>query len=37
MRFPDSGDDVVPGALTLVSIDREGDIGTYIEPNVHTL
>lgn len=40
MRFPDSGDYVVPGALTLVSIDREAELGTYVEPNVwmrHTL
>jgi hypothetical protein len=30
----------VPGALTLVSIDREADVGAYVEPNVwmrHTL
>jgi hypothetical protein len=40
MSFPDSGDYVVPGALTLVSIDRESDRGLYVEPNVwmrHTL
>ena len=40
MRFPDSGDYVVPGALTLVSIDRDADLGTYVEPNIwmrHTL
>jgi GNAT superfamily N-acetyltransferase len=34
MRFPESGDYVVPGALTLVSIDRESDRGVYVEPNV---
>lgn len=34
MRFPDSGTYVVPGALTPVTIDREADTGTYIEPNV---
>jgi hypothetical protein len=34
MRFPDSGDYVVPGALTPVTIDREADVGTYVEPNV---
>lgn len=40
MRFPESGDYVVPGALTLVSIDVEQDRGVYVEPNVwmrHTL
>ncbi len=34
LDFPESGDYVVPGALTLVSIDREADLGTYVEPNV---
>jgi GNAT superfamily N-acetyltransferase len=34
MLFPDSGTYVVPDALDLVSIDREADIGTYIEPNI---
>jgi hypothetical protein len=34
MAFPESGDYVVPGALTLVSVDREADRGTYVEPNV---
>jgi GNAT superfamily N-acetyltransferase len=34
MPFPDSGDYVVPGALTLVSIDRDADRGVYVEPNV---
>jgi GNAT superfamily N-acetyltransferase len=34
MLFPDSGAYVVPDALDLVSIDREADIGTYIEPNL---
>jgi hypothetical protein len=37
MPFPDSGDYVVPGALTLVSIDREADRGLYVEPNVWML
>ena len=37
MSFPDSGDYVVPGALTLVSIDREADLGVYVEPNVWML
>lgn len=34
MRFPESGDYVVPGALELVKIDVESDRGSYIEPNV---
>ena len=34
MLFPEGGDYVVPGALELVTIDRETDIGTYVEPNV---
>ena len=34
MRFPESGAYVVPGALTPVAIDREADLGTYVEPNV---
>ncbi len=34
MPFPESGDYVVPGALTPVSIDRESDRGRYVEPNV---
>jgi hypothetical protein len=34
MSFPESGDYVVPGALTLVAIDREADLGLYVEPNV---
>ena len=34
MLFPEDGDYVVPGALELVTIDRETDVGTYVEPNV---
>jgi GNAT superfamily N-acetyltransferase len=34
MRFPETGDYVVPGALVPVAIDRERDEGTYVEPNV---
>jgi hypothetical protein len=34
MRFPDSGDYVVPGALQPVRIDRERDEGRYEDPNV---
>ena len=34
MAFPESGRYVVPGALTLVEIDRDRDEGLYEEPNV---
>jgi GNAT superfamily N-acetyltransferase len=34
MSFPDSGDYVVPGALVLVTVDRETDRAAYVEPNV---
>ncbi len=34
MKFPESGQYVVPGALTPVRIDRENDVGCYVEPNV---
>lgn len=34
MRFPETGDYVVPHALVPVHIDREVDLGTYVEPNV---
>jgi hypothetical protein len=34
MRFPDSGDYVVPGALQPVRIDRDQNEGRYEDPNV---
>jgi hypothetical protein len=34
MRFPDSGQYIVPGALNPVEMNLESDVGTYIEPNV---
>jgi hypothetical protein len=34
MAFPESGDYIVPGALTPVRIDRERNEGRYVEPNV---
>lgn len=34
MQFPESGDYVVPGALVPVQIDRQRDLGLYVEPNV---
>jgi hypothetical protein len=34
MRFPDSGDYVVPGALCPVQMDVHADVGRYVEPNV---
>lgn len=34
MAFPDTGQYVVPGALDLVEIDREKDLGAYAETNL---
>ena len=34
MRFPESGEYIVPGALVPVHIDRARDEGLYVEPNV---
>ena len=34
LRFPESGEYIVPGALNPVEIDCELDRGEYIEPNV---
>lgn len=34
MRFPESGEYIVPGALNPVRIYRERDEGLYVEPNV---
>jgi hypothetical protein len=34
MKFPESGDYVIPGALVPVKIDIERDKGIYLEPNV---
>ena len=34
MRFPESGVYVVPDALEPITIDREADLGRYVEPNV---
>ncbi len=34
MRFPTSGDYIVPGALAPVQIDVEQGSGVYVEPNV---
>jgi GNAT superfamily N-acetyltransferase len=34
MRFPETGPYVVPRALVPVEIDRERDVGRYVEPNV---
>ena len=37
MAFPESGPYVVPEALVPVEIDRERDVGLYVEPNVWML
>jgi len=34
MRYPESGDYIVPGALVPVQVDRDADIARYVEPNV---
>jgi hypothetical protein len=34
MAFPETGSYVVPAALELVTIDRQHDVGRYVEPNV---
>jgi GNAT superfamily N-acetyltransferase len=34
LKFPESGPYIVPGALEPVQIDRERDLGVYVEPNV---
>ena len=34
LQFPESGDYVVPEALVPIQIDREMDVGLYVEPNV---
>jgi GNAT superfamily N-acetyltransferase len=34
LQFPESGDYVIPGALVPIHIDREMNVGRYIEPNV---
>jgi len=34
LRFPESGDYVVEGALVPIHIDRESNFGRYIEPNI---
>jgi hypothetical protein len=37
MKFPQSGQYIIPGALAPVEFDIEADLGTYIEPNVWML
>jgi GNAT superfamily N-acetyltransferase len=37
MRFPESGRYVVPGGLVPITIDRRGNRGRYVEPNVWML
>jgi GNAT superfamily N-acetyltransferase len=34
MAFPESGDYVIPGGLSLLGIDRSADEGVYREPNI---
>jgi hypothetical protein len=37
MSFPESGEYVVPGALQPITIDQEGSVGRYEDPNVWML
>jgi hypothetical protein len=37
MKFPQSGQYVIPGALEPMQMNAEKDEGVYIEPNVWTL
>lgn len=34
MALPASGAYVIPGGLDLLHVDREADVGTYVEPNI---
>ena len=34
LRFPETGEYVIPDGMSLLNIDRESDSGIYIEPNV---
>lgn len=34
MKFPETGEYVIPDGMSLLKIDREADSGIYIEPNV---
>lgn len=34
MAFPDSGEYVIPGGLSVLHVDRDADEGRYVEPNV---
>ncbi|MEZ5117693.1 MAG: hypothetical protein R2737_15645 [Candidatus Nanopelagicales bacterium] len=34
MAFPASGDYVIPDGLSVLTVDRDQDLGTYVEPNV---
>ena len=34
IALPSSGDYVIPHGLSVLHIDREADLGTYVEPNI---
>jgi len=34
LHFPESGPYIIPGALVPIEMDVEGNLGTYVEPNV---
>ena len=34
IALPSTGDYVIPHGLSVLHIDREADLGTYVEPNI---
>ena len=34
LALPSSGDYIIPAGLSVLHIDREADLGTYVEPNI---
>lgn len=34
LALPESGEYVIPDGLSVLRVDREGDVGVYEEPNV---
>jgi hypothetical protein len=34
MSFPSTGTYTIPDGLTVLTVDREADLGTYVEPNI---
>ena len=34
LALPATGDYVIPGGLSVLHVDRDTDLGTYVEPNI---